>query len=115
VKANRLPAPEYLPAGHFAAGLVPQMGNHNIDLASPELNGQPFTQTFIYGSFDGKVTFLEPMITKQFITEQKNFEAAIKLPAKYEHTGKFYPTRYGFRYDAGKKEYQFYLKDFVQR
>ncbi|WP_431215365.1 hypothetical protein ACQ86N_12090 [Puia sp. P3] len=47
-------------------GGVPEMGTHWVDVTTPELNGQPFTQTFLYGTYDGKVTFYEPMITSGF-------------------------------------------------
>jgi len=31
------------------------MGNHLLDLTGPEFNKQPFTRTWIYGAYDGKV------------------------------------------------------------
>ena len=69
--AKPLPAGE-MPATYINTGLVPTMGAHWIDVTAPELNGQPFTETFIFGSFDGKMTFYEPMITKAFIEEKHN-------------------------------------------
>ncbi|MGI8637700.1 MAG: hypothetical protein ACR2KZ_20055, partial [Segetibacter sp.] len=65
-KLNADPTASYLPQNYFPGAPVPQMGKHFVDIASPELNGQPFTQTFIYGSYDSKVTFYEPMITLDF-------------------------------------------------
>lgn len=92
-KFKNWPAPAYLPATYFnPGGGVPQMGCHWLDITSPELNGQPFTQTFIYGSYDGKVTFYEPMITEAFIKANTSFERAIPQPAKFAKTG-FYPTK----------------------
>lgn len=115
VKAALVPGPDYFPTAFFPAGLVPQMGVHWIDPTSPEFNGQLFTQTFIWGSFDGKVTFLEPMITKAFIAANHHFEADIKQPAKYDQPGKYYPTKQGFHYDEAVGERRFYLKGFVKR
>ena len=87
------PAPAYLPANYFnAGGGVPQMGCHWIDVTSPEIHGQPFTQTFLYGSYDGKVTFYEPMITKAFIDANSSFERSIPVPAKFKTAG-YYPTK----------------------
>jgi hypothetical protein len=61
------PAAGYTPPTYVPGpGGVPQMGAHWIDFTTPELNGQPFTQTFLYGSYNGKVIFYEPMITKAF-------------------------------------------------
>lgn len=115
VKAALVPGADYFPAAYFPAGLVPQMGVHWIDPTSPEFGGATFTQTFIWGSFDNKVTFLEPMITKQFIADSHEFETDIKQPAKYDQPGKYYPTRQGFAHDHEKGEYRFYLSGFVKR
>jgi hypothetical protein len=87
------PAADYLPANFIGGAPVPQMGKHWIDVTSPELTGQvPFTQTFIYGSYDGKVTFLEPMITLDFLKATTTFVRPIPQPAKYKKEG-YYPTR----------------------
>lgn len=92
-KFNNWPAPAYLPANYFnAGGGVPQMGAHWVDPTSPEFNGQPFTQTFIYGTYDGKVTFYEPMITLEFLKTSNNFERSIPQPLKVQKSG-YYPTK----------------------
>jgi len=94
LKFKNWPAPAYFPANYFnAGGGVPQMGAHWIDLTSPEIGGgQPFTQTFIFGSYDGKVTFYEPMITLEFLKASSNFERNIPQPAKVQKSG-YYPTK----------------------
>lgn len=112
--AKPLPTGE-VPATYFNAGLVPTMGSHWIDSQAPELHGQGFTETFIFGSFDGKMTFYEPMITKAYIAEKHNFSKNIPAVTAFAKSGKFYPTQEGFRYDTAKKEYQFYLREFVKR
>ena len=91
-KFKNAPAPEYFPANYVnAGGGVPQMGAHWIDVTSGELNGQPFTETFLFGSFDGKITFYEPMITKAFLESQTNYQRAIPVPTKFQQDG-WYPT-----------------------
>lgn len=92
-KFNNFPTPEYLPATYInPGGGVPQMGAHWVDVTSPEISGgQEFTQTFIYGSYDGKVTFYEPMITLEFLKNNSNFSRPIPQPAKVQKTG-WYPT-----------------------
>jgi hypothetical protein len=93
LKFKNWPTPDYLPANYFnAGGGVPQMGAHWVDPTSPEFNGQPFTQTFIYGSYDGKVTFYEPMITLEFLKSTSGFERNIPQPAKVQKSG-YYPTK----------------------
>jgi hypothetical protein len=92
-KFDNYPAPAYFPPAYFnAGGGVPQMGAHWVDLTSGEFNGQPFTQTFIYGSYDGQVTFYEPMITLDFLKNNSNYERSIPQPAKVQKTG-WYPTK----------------------
>ncbi len=93
MKFKNFPAADYFPANYInPGGGVPQMGAHWLDATSPELNGQTFTQTFIYGSFNGKVNFYEPMITLQFIKDNPEFERTIPQPAKVQKTG-YYPTK----------------------
>lgn len=92
-KFKNWPAPDYFPATYInPGGGVPQMGAHWLDVTSSELNGQPFTQTFIYGSYDGKVTFYEPMITLDFLKNNPNYERSIPQPSKVQQTG-WYPTK----------------------
>ncbi len=85
------PDPDYIPAGHLGVDPVPQMGKHFIDLSSPEFNGGSFTQTFIYGSNNKKVIFMEPMITVAFLNATTGYTRSIPQPAKYQKSG-YYPT-----------------------
>jgi hypothetical protein len=63
--------PPFLPEGYIdVKSVVPFMGNHLIDPASPEFRGQPFTRTWLYGSYDGRITLYEPMITVDSLTKQ---------------------------------------------
>ncbi|MBX2924995.1 MAG: hypothetical protein KF746_22530 [Chitinophagaceae bacterium] len=107
------PAPDYFPATYFPVpGGVEKMGTHWVDATTPELNGQPFTETFIYGSYDGRVTFLEPMITKAFIDANNVFERSIPQPAKFQLSG-YYPTKYTLSKNNG--DLIISLRDFVYR
>ena len=117
-KGDNLPGPAMLPAGYItppnvAPGrTVPMMDRHWVDPTSPEFAmGGTFTHTFIYGSYDGHVTFIEPMFTKALLVPSVNVDQAIKQPTTYEVTGKYFPNRYTIRYDAGTKEYIISLKD----
>ncbi|HEY0407705.1 MAG TPA: DUF5602 domain-containing protein [Pyrinomonadaceae bacterium] len=103
----------YLPRDYRSVGaVVPRMGNHLIDPASPEFNNQPFTRTFLYGAYDGRITFYEPMLTLQYLQSQPNEYLDLKLPAAYAQTG-YYPTRYSVRYDPSKEVYRISLERFV--
>jgi len=94
-KLDASPAADYVPVNHLGVDPIPTMGKHFVDLTSPELNPtnpQPFSQTFIYGSYDSKVVFYEPMITLEFLKNTANFERAIPQPAKVQESG-YYPTK----------------------
>ncbi|HEX6332602.1 MAG TPA: hypothetical protein VFZ78_00160 [Flavisolibacter sp.] len=92
-KLNTDPAPAYLPANHVGGAPVPTMGKHWIDVTSPELGGQvPFTQTFIYGSYNGDIVFYEPMITLDFLKNTAAFERTLPVPQKFKVSG-YYPTK----------------------
>ncbi|HEX6964468.1 MAG TPA: DUF5602 domain-containing protein [Gemmatimonadaceae bacterium] len=114
-KMAAAPSAEFIPQDYIQTpGGVPQMGAHWVDPTSPELNGQPFTSTFIYGSWDGAFTFMEPMMALSYLQSKPDTTMAVKLPAKYATPGR-YPTTYGVSYDASAKEYRITLGTLVQR
>ncbi|QJD79307.1 hypothetical protein [Spirosoma rhododendri] len=89
------------------------MGAHWVDVTSPELKGSPFTETFIFGSYDGKVTFWEQMITRSYLKTSPTLDKQIKLPAQYQTPG-YYPTRYGIRTNTDGSQ-DITLDSFVKR
>jgi hypothetical protein len=132
-KANHSPGPQFIPAFYMNGAppgadvpWVPQMGVHWIDVRSPELQKalpfgnpelwKPFTTTFIQGSWNGKVTFWEPMITRAHIlskraaTDAAGRDEVIPLgrPARYQEPG-YYPGAYRIMWDAQAKEYRIAL------
>jgi hypothetical protein len=96
-----VPSQEYVPANYMALpGGVPQMGRHWADVTSPELSGATFTETFIYGSYDSKVTFYEPMITLAFLKTTSTFNRDVPQPSKVQVSG-HYPTKMNVRKHDG--------------
>jgi hypothetical protein len=138
-KLLKLPPAGFLPAD-FILPTIPgtdlpatndaEQGLHWVDLSDFELlfiEGRPFRQVFIYGSYDGEVNFWEPMITKQYFEEVRSLlndlppkgkavevTFAIKQPEKFHETS-YYPTQYTIRYDAEAGEFSVSLDDFVLR
>lgn len=104
--------PAYLPPNYIGVDPVPAMGKHYVDITSPELNGHPFTETFIYGSYEARMVFLEPMITLQFLMETQEFERAIPQAAQYQESG-YFPTKMRVRKHNGETE--IILEDMVYR
>jgi Domain of unknown function (DUF5602) len=109
--AAATPADGYLPQPTVPGGVVPQMGNHWIDVTSPELNGAKFTNTFIYGSAYGKVIFYEPMITPEFMKSSPHSHNAIKQPQKYPSAG-YFPSEYCVKFNADAKQYEISIETF---
>ncbi len=106
----------YLPAGYISTvEVVPAMGVHWADGAAPELNGEPFTQTFLYGYYKGRLTFFEPMITQAYFEQRTDATFSIKQPEAYRATGKRYPTQYTIRYDERVGEYTVSLEGMADR
>lgn len=96
-----LPNQQYMPPNYAPIpGGVPQMGTHWIDVTSPELSGQTFTQTFIYGSYNSNVTFYEPMITLNYLKVTPEFSRNIPQPPKVKVSG-YYPTKMEVRKHDG--------------
>ncbi|MEO6684169.1 MAG: hypothetical protein ABIN48_15200 [Ginsengibacter sp.] len=91
-----VPVPDgYMPPIYVRIpGGVPQMGAHWFDPTSPEWNGQMFTNTFIYGSYNGKVTFEEPMITLRTLQSGNTIQNPIPQPLHYDPSNTYYPTNY---------------------
>jgi hypothetical protein len=116
-KATKPVPAKYIHRDHIDVGAaVPDMGNHLINSKSPELapNGPPFTHTFIFGAYDGQITFLEPMITRAYIASNPTVCEPIRQPEAWQIAGS-YPTRYCIRYLDRVGKYTVSLEDFVKR
>ncbi|HET7680498.1 MAG TPA: hypothetical protein VFK79_10230 [Xanthobacteraceae bacterium] len=94
--------------------VAPAMGNHLIDLTSPEFHGHAFDHTFIYGAYEGRVTFYETMLTLEFLQSRPATCAPIKAVPAVATTG-YYPTKRCYRYVKDKDEYTVSFEDFKLR
>jgi hypothetical protein len=91
---DNLPAAGFMPSTYKPTpGGVPQMGKHWGD----EHMSMPFTHTMVYGSFNGKVNFLEPMIIKTILESGQRITTAYDQPTQFDQRGKYYPTKYNIR------------------
>lgn len=113
--ARKLPPAIYLHADFKNVdAVVPAMGNHLIDLTGPEFNKQPFTRSFIYGVYDGKITFYEEMVTRAHMLSKPNACHPIKSPSAFAVSG-YYPTVSCVRHDPATNEYTVSLERFELR
>ncbi len=122
VKFNIFPPAGYIPTMYFnPGGGVPMMGAHWIDLLSPEVpspanpNPAAFTHTFIYGSYDGAVTFVEPMITHAVLTGGATVSRWYRQPAMFSPTGTNYPSRYNIWKDGSNSRHYVALDQMIMR
>jgi hypothetical protein len=120
-KAANVPDSKYVPADYVAPpgsavdNTIPGMGLHYSDKTEPPIPGQyNFTETMINGSYDGKMTFIEPMITREWLLTHPALNESLKLPEAFQTSG-LWPTTYSVRYDAAKDEYSVALGGFVDR
>lgn len=108
------PDHSHVPAGYDKIpGGVPAMGAHWVDPTSPEFNGEVFTETFIFGSYDGEVTFLEPMFTLAYLQENPKMTKSIKMPDQFDSVWSTFPTEYSIKFDRSAGEYSISLHGFV--
>lgn len=114
---DNFPPPGYLPPSYFPGpGGVAKMGKHWLNGASPELNPsnpQPFTKTFIYGTYNAKVIFIEPMVTLAVLQSGQTHIANIPQPQNFSPTGTYYPTKYNIYMDETTGKHYVSLSDFV--
>jgi hypothetical protein len=136
-RADMLPAETERPE-HFAVAAppgaptpgVPLMGVHWADMRAPELQKmvgnpaawRPFTTTFLYGSWEGRWVFLEPMITRSYILAKKTAtdpavrDEVIPIPApRAVAEPGHYPAAYRIAWDSQSREYRIALTDLRRR
>jgi uncharacterized protein len=115
-RCSAKPDARFIPVGYIMpqGTDAPRMGAHWIDPSSPEFNKRSFTMTFIYGSYDGGLAFLEPMAARAYLDMKPDTSEAIKLPAEYQRRG-YYPSAYSIKYDPARREYTIALDGLVRR
>ena len=117
---KKLPPQRYRTSDHVDLDAIePGMGTHLIDTTAPEFHGERFTHTWIYGSWDGHMSFYEPMVTHEWFSGLADGSIAdscvdIKLPQAWETSG-WYPTQYCLRYRENRDELTVSLEGFVHR
>ncbi|GGO83355.1 hypothetical protein GCM10011348_26930 [Marinobacterium nitratireducens] len=113
--ATRPLPPGQHPAGFISPGAVePRMGNHLLWSGAPELNGGEFTHTWIYGTWNGYISFWEPMITREFLQSHPNSCFDIPaLPTAAKNIG-WFPTEYCVEFDEESDQHFVYLTAFTR-
>lgn len=102
--------PDYINVGAAA----PAMGNHLVDTTAAEFHGAPFTRSWIYGAYDGRVIFYEEMIAQDYLQSEPNACYPIKTTPEVDLSG-YYPETVCSRYDPEKGGVAVSLEDFKYR
>ncbi|MFN2440146.1 MAG: DUF5602 domain-containing protein [Chitinophagaceae bacterium] len=111
-KFDLLPPAGFMPASYIPdPGGVPAMGKHWGDPNSL----RPFSHTMVYGSYNGQLNFVEPMVTLPVLQSGVTIRTPYAQPEKFAKTGKWYPTKYNIYLDKHTQENFVTLTDFVKR
>lgn len=107
---NHVPPAGYMAPTYFPTAPEPQMGLH---WSPPPPTFMPFSKVMIYGSYKGKLTFIEPMITVAHMESGGSSNNYLQ-PAKFAVAGN-YPTKFNIYKDAQSGNYNITLSNFVAR
>lgn len=111
-KFDLLPPSGFMPASYVAdPGGIPAMGKHWADPAAPS----PFTHTMIYGSYNGQVNFVEPMVTLSVLQAGTTINTTYAQPQNFAKAGKWYPVKYNIYQDHQTHKHYVTLSEFVKR
>ncbi|GAA4323960.1 DUF5602 domain-containing protein [Mucilaginibacter gynuensis] len=113
-KIDILPAPEYIPKHYVPGANEPKMGKHWADTTASEFHGHHFESTLIYGSYNGKFIFIEPMIALNYLKTKPNKTQPITQQAKVQQPGK-YPQTYSILWEKDRRQYTVSLNELTAR
>ena len=109
---DNLPPNSYWPDLYVPTpGGVPTMGKHWINTTF----APPFSKTMIYGSYNGRFTFVEPMITRDYLLQGDSFSEAYSQPHVFVPNNKFYPQTYNIYKDDASSKHYITLSNFAWR
>jgi hypothetical protein len=106
-----LPPTGYMPANYYPDVPGPQIGMHWTDKSF--VAGVPVKQTMILGSFNGKFTFVSPIVLQSELASGTRTSLPYSQPQTFAKNG-YYPTKYNI-YEDDKKQHYVTLSDFVWR
>lgn len=113
---NNYPPAGYMPANYFTppgeATAEPQMGKHWLPVNLADF--LPFSKIMIYGSYDSEVTFIEPMITLDYLLSKVDSSTDYSQPELFQKPGN-YPTKYNVYHNPDNGNTYITLSHFMAR
>lgn len=109
------PVSDYMPSGYVTppgqGAVYGQMGKHWLPIPFDYL---PFTKVMVYGTYDGAIVFLEPMVALDYLLSKPDFHDYYRQPKYFAKAGN-YPTKYNISYDDETGNTLITLSEFVPR
>jgi hypothetical protein len=106
-----LPPAGFMPASFKAdPGGIPAMGKHWIEALPTS-----FSHVMVYGSYNGQVNFIEPMLTLALLQAGTTTNISYAQPQNFAKAGKWYPTQYNIYKDNQTLKHYVTLSEFVKR
>lgn len=93
---------------------APAMGNHLVDPTGPEFKGAPFTRSWLYGAYDGRIIFYEEMLSLAYLTSQPNECFPIKTNPEVGSSG-YYPSQVCTRFSEADSSVNVSIEGFTYR
>ena len=72
-----------------------------------------FTHVLIFGYYGGKMTFVEPMATRDFLLTKQTIAYDMPMPASMGQA-KLFPRRVEIRFDGATKTYRLTFSGFAE-
>lgn len=114
LKAARLPAAARIPAGYVAPfpDATPRVGVRWVDPTTPEVTRKGFGASLLLGSWDGEVTFWEPVVTLDLLAARTTVDRPLRAPTAVAVPG-WYPTAWRVHWDGTRREHRIAVGGFV--
>ncbi|MEP6712813.1 MAG: hypothetical protein ABJA37_10375 [Ferruginibacter sp.] len=107
---TNLPPAGYMPVSYFPDAPIPQLGLHWTD----KMFDNPVTKAMILGSYDGKFTFVSPIMILPVLQSGESFSGAYAQPQFFARHN-WYPTKYNIYMNTATHKHYVTLSDFVWR
>ncbi|ONI89354.1 hypothetical protein ALI144C_05280 [Actinosynnema sp. ALI-1.44] len=110
-----VPAP-FNPIGFGEPGAAGRMGNHLGDVNAPPFTPGPFTQAFVYGTYDSHISFWETVFATDWLKTERPHRncLTLKWAPEVEVSG-HYPRKSCVSHRQHQRDYLMTFEDFAYR